>query len=182
MIYKSILIITIIILLILLNELIHGIIRQKQRQNIYHQALSRSNQINKPLLVFGDPYYGFGSRFYNLFMEGYNCGDITVDLTGAPNCPSGIKSDMLNYLKTQPSNSKVIFISCVLEYIDNIEEVIKEIYRVADSSNNIFIVTVNQYTLSAYLYKEDQYQAKNLIKGPPTYNEITFKKISSNKE
>ncbi len=174
---KIILVILLIVLVILVNEFIHGIIRQKQRQNIYKNAVNRSIQLNKPLLVFGDPYYGKGSKFYNLFMEGYGCGDITVDLTGVPNCPNGIKSDIYKYLKSQPSNSKVIFISCVLEYVDNIKEVIEEINRVAGNSDNIFIVTVNKYTLSAYFYTEDEYKAKNIIKAPPLYKEITFEKI-----
>jgi hypothetical protein len=101
-------------------------------------------------LVVGDPYNGIGSRFYNNFIEGYGCGNITIDLTGCPMCPNGVKSDIYSYLKEQDDNSMVIFISCVLEYVDNIDDVIKEIYRVA--SNNIFIVTVNEYSLSAYFY------------------------------
>jgi hypothetical protein len=120
--------------------------------------------------VFGDPYYGKGSRFYNLFMEGYGCGDQTVDLTGCPKCPNEVKNDMLSYLHDQPSDSKVIFISCVLEYIDPIQE----LRRVCGSIDNIFIVTVKRFSLSTYFYQEDSYWALNIIKGPPKYNDIMF--------
>lgn len=167
-----------LIILILINEFIHGLIRQNHRKNIYQQAVIRSKKINKPLIVIGDPYYGKGSRFYNMFMKGYECGDVTVDLTGCPLCPNGIKNDILSYLKSiKEDNTNVIFISCVLEYVDDIENVIKEINRVAGSSDNIFIVSVNKYTLAAYFYSEDKYYAKSLIKGPPEYNTITYTKL-----
>ena len=43
---------------------------------------------------------GKGSRFFNSY----------VDLTWCPNCKNG----MLKHLKTKQSNSKVIFVSCVM--------------------------------------------------------------------
>jgi hypothetical protein len=167
------------LLFILSNEFIQGIIRQKHRQKIFKLAQKKSKETSKQLVVFGDPYYGFGSRFFNLFMDGYGCGNETVDLTGAPKCPGGIKSDILEYLQAQKSNSKVIFISCVLEYIDNIESVVKEIMRVSGSIDNVFIVTVSEFSLSAYLYREDDYKALNIIKGPPYQDKITWEKIKN---
>ena len=166
----------IIIILIIMNEISHGIYRQNERSRIFKMAEKQSQKIGKSLLVVGDPYNGIGSRFYNNFIEGYGCGNITIDLTGCPMCPNGVKSDIYSYLKEQDDNSMVIFISCVLEYVDNIDDVIKEIYRVA--SNNIFIVTVNEYSLSAYFYSEDNYYAKNIIKGPPYQDIITYERIT----
>lgn len=178
----KIVIYTLVILVgfILINELIQGIIRQKHRQKVFKLAQKKAQKILKPLVVFGDPYYGIGSRFYNIFMDGYGCGDETVDLTGAPKCPNGIKSDILKYLQKQKSNSKVIFISCVLEYIENIDNVIKEIIRVSGGIENVFIVTVSEFSLSAYLYSEDKYKALNIIKGPPYHNKLTWRRIMDN--
>ena len=110
-------------------------------------------------------------------MDGYGCGDETVDLTGCPNCPNGKKSDMLAHLKTKESNSQIIFISCVLEYLDDIDQVINEIIRVAGSLDNVFVVTVGEKSLSAYFYSEDDYKAKNLVKAPPKFTELTYIKI-----
>lgn len=171
--------IIIIVGFILFNEFIQGIIRQNHRQKIFKLAQKRAQETSKPLVVFGDPYYGMGSRFYNMFMDGYGCGDETVDLTGAPKCPKGIKSDILEYLQKQKSNSKIIFVSCVLEYIENIEEVIKEILRISGGIENVFIVTVSKFSLSAFLYSEDEYKALNIIKGPPFHDKITWKKIKN---
>lgn len=166
-----------ILVLVLVNEFLQGILRQKDRQIIFKQAQLRAKELKKPLLVYGDPYYGKGSRFFNMFMNSYECGDETVDLTGSPTCKNGIKSDMLKHLKTKQSNSQVIFVSCVLEYLDDIEEVIKEMGRVAGSVDNIFIVTVSEYTIAAYLYQEDNYSAKNLIYAPPNFKDLTYKKL-----
>ncbi len=166
-----------ILALILINEFLQGILRQKDRQIIFKQAQKRAKELKRPLLVYGDPYYGKGSRFYNMFMDGYGCGDETVDLTGSPECKNGVKSDMLKHLKTKKSNSQVIFVSCVLEYLDDIEEVFKEMIRVAGGVENIFVVTVSELTLAAYLYQEDNYGAKNLIYAPPKFKDLTYKKL-----
>lgn len=172
-----IIVIGLIFLLILSNEIYQGALRQKDRQKIFKLAETRAKDLGRPLLVYGDPYYGIGSRFFNMFMEGYGCGDETVDLTGCPQCPNGVKSDMLAHLKTKKSDSQVIFVSCVLEYIDDIEQTIEEMKRVAGSLDNIFVVTVKSNSLSAYMYQEDDYKAKNLIKAPPVFKELTFNKI-----
>ena len=173
---KIIIIIVSLIIILLLNELFQGIYRQKQRNNIYKMAEARSKEINKPLVVIGDPHNGYGSKFYNKFMVGYGCGDVTIDLTGCPQCPNGVKMDIYEYLKTQDDNSQVIFISCVLEYIDNIEDVVKELYRVA-GKDNLFIVTVKKLSLAAHIYQESNYGAKHIIKAPPKYDTITWETL-----
>ena len=99
-----------------------------------------------------------------------------IDLKSSKKCKNSIDIDLLEYLKKQENNSLVIFISCVLEYIDNIEETIKEINRVAN--NNIFIVTVNKYSFSAYFYTAKDYQATNIIFGPPEYKNISYYRIA----
>lgn len=165
----------VIVLVVIINEVIQAINRQIDRRNIYKQAHTRANNIKRPLLVYGDPYYGKGSRFLNLFMDGYGCGDETVDLTGSPLCENGVKSDMLKHLKTKQPNSQVIFVSCVLEYLDDIEEVFDEMKRVAGSIENIYVVTVNELSLSAYFYQEDDYSSKHIIYAHPKYNDLYYK-------
>lgn len=162
--------------IIILNELYHFIKRQYERLKIFDLADKRAKQINKPLIVIGDPYNGIASRFYSKIYKTYGCGDETIDLTGAPRCPNGIKNDVLNYLKTKPPNSGVIFISCVLEYVDNISDTIEELYRVSGSKDNLFIVCVNDKSLSAYIYKDNTDISKNLIYIDNLGN-ITYKKL-----
>lgn len=165
-----------IILLILINEFYHTIRRQYDRLTIFNLAKQKAKQLNKPLIVVGDPYNGKASRFYSKFYKTYDCGDETVDLTGAPRCPNGIKNDIYSYLKSKPSNYGVFFVSCVLEYIDNIDETIKELYRVSGSKDNLFIVCVNDKSLAAYIYKDKTDKSKNLVYTDNLGN-ISYKKL-----
>lgn len=174
---KHIKIVFIAIFIILMYEFLHGIQRQNDRYSFYNLALKRSNELKRPLIVYGDPYNGTGSKRYNTFMKTYGCGDETVDLTGSPKCPNGIKKDILEHLKSKPDNSSVIFISCVLEYISHIDQVIPEILRVSGSWDNVLIVTINENTLSAYLYKDKSDVSRNVVFAPPKYKNITYKKV-----
>jgi len=152
-----------IILLILINEIYHTIKRQYDRLTIFNLAKQRAKQLKKPLIVVGDPYNGKASRFYSKFYKTYGCGDETVDLTGSHRCPNGIKNDIYSYLKAKPPNYGVLFVSCVLEYVDNIDETIKELYRVSGSKDNLFVVCVNDKSLAAYIYKDKTDISKNLV-------------------
>jgi len=167
----------ILCIFLLIYEILHGYKRQTDRIEYYNMAVNKSKQLNKPLIVYGDPYNGTGSKIYNTFMKIYGCGDECVDLTGCPKCMNGKKQDILYHLKQKPDNSSVIFISCVLEYIPHIEEVIPEILRVAGSWDNVFVVTVNKNAFSAYLYKNKQDVSRNIVFAPPQYKEISYIKL-----
>jgi len=49
-------------------------------------------------------------------------------------------------------NSAVVFVSCVLEYVTDIKAALREISRIAGSADNVFVVTVQPWTLTARLY------------------------------
>ena len=51
-----------------------------------------------------------------------------------------------------PSNSAVVFVSCVLEYVGDLPAALREILRIAGELDNIYIVTVQPWTLTASLY------------------------------
>ena len=51
-----------------------------------------------------------------------------------------IKADLLTSLQRMPSDSVVSFESEVLEYVDDIENVVNELKRVTGSSDNMFAV------------------------------------------
>jgi hypothetical protein len=178
---KLTIILFILFFLLFVYEFIHGIVRQNNRNNYFKMAQTRSRELNKPLVVVGDPYNGIGSIIYNMFMEGYGCGDETVDLTGVPRCPNGIKQDILSYLSSKESNSCVLFISCVLEYVDEdeIDDIIRQIKRVAGSLKNVFIVSINKDTLSARFYLDKNCTSKRIVFGPPEhgYKNITYIKV-----
>ena len=48
-------------------------------------------------------------------------------------------------------NSAVVFVSCVLDYVADIDAALREISRIASSADNVFVVTVQPWTLTAPL-------------------------------
>lgn len=149
------------IILLVLNEIYQSYYRQYIRKKIYKDAKLKSKLLNKPLMVIGDPFNGIGSQKHGV---AYGCGDICLDLTGCPKCKNGDKGKLENILPKYKSNSHIIFISCVLEYVDDIENVWKNLIRIAGDVSNIFLVTVSGFCFTAYFYKEKNYSAKRIIK------------------
>jgi hypothetical protein len=173
---KSIVTLSILLLNLAIYEFIIGYMRQKDRYYIYKLAESRAKKLNKKLIVFGDPYSGKGSKIYNKFMNTYGCGDIVVDIKLSKKYDNCIEMDMLSYLKTCDDNSNVVFISCVLEYVDNLDEIIGELLRVTGSYDNIYVVTVSKYSIFAYLYQDQDHHAKQIVRAPPKHDCIVYTK------
>jgi hypothetical protein len=144
-------------------------------------ALVRSKEIGKPLMVIGDPDNGTSNKYLG---RDYECGDICVDLIGCKKCNNGLKQKIENYLPTLKTNSYVIFISCVMEYMDNavIDKTIAELKRV--SGGNLFIVTVDPYSLTSFIYYlrflTGESGAKRRIFTEYPFKDITYVNNSNN--
>jgi hypothetical protein len=132
-----------------LYEIVLNYTRYIRRKQIFQVALNKSKTLDKPLLVIGDPDNGTTNH---LLGRCYGCGDVCLDITGCIGCPNGVKATIEEYLPTLKTNSHVIFISCVLEYVktENIDFIIQEIKRV--SGDDYFIVSVDPYSLTALFY------------------------------
>lgn len=147
--YTWIKIILIIIGLFILYEIILTYTRYIRRKQVFQIASDRSKALHKPLLVIGDPDNGTTNHFLG---RSYGCGDLCLDITGCIGCPNGKKYTVEDYLPTLESNSYVIFISCVLEYVEteHLDFIIDEIRRV--SGGDYFIVSVDPLSLTAWFY------------------------------
>ena len=123
-------IILLIILFLILLDILFGFYRIYRRYYRYKEAVLLSKNKNKKLLVIGDPYSGFASKY---IMKTYDCGDICLDLNGCDKCEYSIKGDILDELNKMEDNKYVIYESCVLEYVDKkrLDEINKEILRVS---------------------------------------------------
>lgn len=117
--------------------------RRYERGAVYALARKRATLLGRPLVVVGDPFNGVTA--------GYPCGDITVDLCPSGKCPRSIAADITKSLPL-PSDSAVVFVACVLEYVSDVNAAMRELSRVAGSRDNLFIVRVEPWTLTAYLY------------------------------
>ncbi len=115
-------------------------VRRSNRESAYRCAANLAASLGKPLLVVGAPDGGVTS--------GYGCGDITLDMAPS-SCPRHIQADITKRIPLA-DNSAVVFVSCVLEYVDDVDAAMRELMRV--SGGNLFVVRVEPWTLTAYLY------------------------------
>lgn len=121
--------------------------RHTTRSTMFAAAAERAKKLGRPLLVVGDPDAGMHTRL----IRAYGCGDVCVDLNGCPSCPVAISADITKPLP-YADDSVVVFCSCVLEYVPDMPAAYKELLRVAGDRDNLFIVTVQPWTLTATLY------------------------------
>lgn len=137
-----------------------ALVRFRERSVAFRSAMDRAVALDRRLVVIGDPDAGFHTRF----MRAYGCGDICVDLNGCPKCPMTVVSDITKGpVPGVADDTAVVFVSCVLEYVANVDMALQEISRMAGSPENAFIVTVQPWTLTARLYP----QARWRLTSPP---------------
>ena len=112
------------------DTMLGAMTKLRMQKSVYKRAKKRAEEVQKPLLVIGNPRGGW----LNALFPAYGCGDMCLDINGceckANENPVHIKADLLTQLKSMPSNSCVSFESEVLCYVDNIADVIRELKRV----------------------------------------------------
>lgn len=131
-----------------MNEGLRTYDLQQERRKRFVQAQKRAAELQRPLLVVGDPDAGAITRKW----RAYSCGDLCVDLTGCPACPMSMSIDITQGIPSIPDDSAVVFVSCVLEYTNDPNTAFKELLRIAGVEDNLFIVTVDPLTLTSFLY------------------------------
>ena len=115
--------------------------RREKRADTFVQARTRAAMLGRPLVVVGAPDGGVTA--------GYGCGDVTVDLATLSACSPYLSADVTKPLPFA-DDSCVVFVSCVLEYVDDYEGAYSELRRIA--GENLFIVRVEPWSATAYLY------------------------------
>lgn len=120
--------------------------RRWRRRDGYAAAKARAEELGLPLLVVGAPHAGF----VNVWLSDYGCGDLCVDLEGCPGCERAVTGRAEDVLPMLPDGSAVAFVSCTLEYVDDVERVWRELRRVA--GREVFVVTVEPWSLTAFFF------------------------------
>ena len=91
--------------------------RWQARRETYDLAARRAAALHRPLVVIGDPDAGASTRL----LRAYDCGEVCVDAKGCPMCPVMKVADITaGPIPGIPSNSAVVFVSCVLEYVGDL--------------------------------------------------------------
>lgn len=168
---NGIIIVAIILVAIIFYELFSIlVVRKYRRKKIFKLASEKSKLTGKSLLVLGDPTNDNTS--YN-GKQDYGCGAICVDLTGCPTCPDGVKEKIETYLPKLKDNSYVVFASIILEYVDNFDDVVKQLNRV--SGGDIFIVPMEPYSIKTNFFPNlgyEKFKRKRIIYSAPPYSTV----------
>ena len=160
------------IILIIIYELVITFIRKNRRRQLFNLAKQQADISGLPLLVVGDPYNGLASIVTG---SDYNCGDLCIDITGCPKCENKIMISLEDFVEKYNLDDYVIFISCVLEYVDDIDLIVGKLNQM--NKENLFIVNVEYYSIVAYLYPyflTGERPARNIILNT---NPIDYKKL-----
>ena len=112
------------------------VIRRRLRRIYYRTALQKAAELGKPLLVVGKPKAGF---INNVVGQDYGCGDVCTDLVGCAPCPNDLKGPLEEVLPRLPTGGFVIYVSCTLEYVNDLPHCIRELERVA-APGGLFVV------------------------------------------
>jgi hypothetical protein len=123
------------------------LLRKIKRRIVYQKAKKRAKLTGKKLLVIGDPYNGIASKSTGI---DYSCGDICIDLTGCPACPESIKGRLEDTIGTLKLEEYVIYVSCVLEYVDDLDYINTFLDKV--KPEDLFVVNVEWYSFMAWFY------------------------------
>lgn len=124
--------------------------RWSTRAQLYELAAARARATGRRLVVVGAPGAGLHTRLF----PAYGCGDVCVDLNGCASCAGGgITADITQGpVAGVADNTAVVFVACVLEYVSDPARAVDEIERMAGSTENVFIATVQGWTATAALY------------------------------
>lgn len=121
--------------------------RRVRRRQQYERALLRARETGKPLVVLGAPGTGAVNRTLG---PDYGCGDLCIDLVGCEGCATSAAGPAELVLPELEADSAVVFVSCTLEYVDDVDRVWSELQRV--SGGDLYLVTVEPVSLTAWLY------------------------------
>jgi hypothetical protein len=139
--------------------------RHNHRSQLFEVARARARELHRPLVVVGDPNNGLNSGLG----PAYGCGDICLDLTGCPLCATGHVVDITRGPNSHVAdNSAVVFVSCVIEYVSDVQAAWREVWRMAGGPENVFMVPVQPWTITSTLYlgTKNKIEGKNLLGEP----------------
>lgn len=132
--------------------------RRLTRRRLWSEARARARETGKPLVVLGAPNNGI----VGFFFTDYGCGDLCVDLQGCPECRAALTGPAETVLE-QIQTPSVVFVSCTLEYVTDIEKVYAECLRIA--GRDLFVATVEPWSITSWLYPGARWRVLSASEG-----------------
>ena len=114
--------------------------RVLRRRELYRRAKQHARAVRKPLLIVGAPDLGPTKG-------PIEPGDLVLDIAKSA-APNAIQADVTRI--PLPDDSVVVFVSCVLEYVPDLEAAMRELRRVA--GGRIYVCHVEPWTLTGAFY------------------------------
>jgi len=145
----------IILIPIFLDYLFRLTVRRKRKLNIMYQAEKKSRETKKPILIFNNRYGGI-------------INNMQIDPSGKKEV---FESDITQILSQLKENSFVLVVSETLEYVDNVEETIKQMQSV--SGGDMYIVGIEKNSPRVWF----DYKIRNVFDNPfylPTDHQIKW--------
>ncbi len=141
--------------------------RWEQRRRLFQAADARAREQGRPLLVVLPRKEGW----FNRSMRLYEYGARYTDIFRGRKSPVLYADTLAGGVKAQ-SDSAVLYVACVLEYVTDLRRTMDEIMRIAGERENIYIVTVQPWTLTAALHPSARWagiaDAHTVSMGPVT--------------
>jgi hypothetical protein len=128
-------------------EGVAALVRLNNRSSEYTLAEKRAHDTGRTFVVVGSPSAGM----HTAMVKAYGCGDICIDLDGCLECPVHLEADIIKPLPIV-SDSAVVYVACVLEYVNDFDAAWNELERIAGSPDNMFVVPVQPWTFTAAMY------------------------------
>lgn len=138
------------------------VFRRSARQRNYRAALRKGAELGLPVMVVGAPSAGFINKRVG---ADYGCGDVCVDLVGCSPCPRHVTGRLEDVLPRVPSASHVVFVSCTLEYVDDLPKCIAELERIA-APGGLFVVCLNPGSSTFFLWPGAKWVLSSAPPGP----------------
>lgn len=123
--------------------------RYESRREQFALASAAARASGSRLVVVGDPNGGAHTRI----VAAYGCGDVCVDLSACPACPTGVGVDLTrDRVPGVGDGEAVVFVSCTLEYVSDYGAAWREVLRMAGDPSRVYMATVQPLTATAALY------------------------------
>lgn len=142
--------------------------RWEQRRRLFQAADARARELGRPLLVVLPRNEGW----FNRSMRLYEYGARYTDIFRGRKSPVIYADTLAGGIPSHGNDSAVLYVACVLEYVTDLRRAMDEIWRIAGDRENIFIVTVQPWTLTAALHPSARWagiaDAHTVSMGPVT--------------
>lgn len=123
--------------------------RWENRRRLFHTADEHARRLGRPCVVILPDQESALSRALRVYEFGRHYAQIIHS-----RAPNVVRAHELQGAPVQriAGNSAVVYAACVLEYVPDVGAAMNEILRMAGDPDNVFLVTVQPWTLTAALH------------------------------